>query len=341
MLVLEDKNEKNRSDLSLEVKDLKVYFHMLEGTLRVVDGFNFDIEKNSVVGLVGETGCGKSVTAQAIMRIVPPPRSISGRLLYHRNRDGRAKTIDLIEMDPEGDSIRKIRGKEIAMIVQEPKLAFSPLHTIGNQIIEAITLHITRHEKQAREMAISMLDRVGFPNAHKRIENYPWQLSGGLCQRAMIAMALVCHPALLIADEPTTALDVTIQAQILELMKELQAEYGMSILFISHDLAVIAEITEKVIIMYLGEDIEFGSANDIFNDPRHPYTVNLLKSIPEIGRRKRLQIIKGIPPLPFSLLPGCRFHPRCPEFIKGTCDIVAPPVVEVSEGHKVRCFLYA
>ncbi|GAG99254.1 unnamed protein product, partial [marine sediment metagenome] len=255
----------------------------------------------------------------------------------------KEKIIDLVKLDEQGEEIRRIRGNEISMIVQEPMLAFSPLHTIANQIIEAICLHVTSDKQEARAMAIDMLDKVGFPNPTRKIDAYPWQLSGGLCQRAMIAMGLVTHPTLLLADEPTTALDVTIQAQILDLMKELKDRFKMTILFITHDLGVMAEMADNLVIMYLGEEIEYGSTKDIFHRPKHPYTVNLLKSLPKLGSKERLQGIKGIPPLPWvgSLPLGCRFYPRCPEAIKGTCNEEYPSVIEVEKGHRVRCFLYA
>ncbi len=330
-------------NLLVEVKDLKLCFIMTEGNLQVVDGFSFEIGKNETLGLAGESGCGKSVTAAAILRANPPRRELEGEILFHQNSENKGKTIDLVKLDDHGEEIRKIRGNEISMIVQEPMLAFSPLHTIANQIIEAIRLHVTEDRREAREMAIDMLDRVGFPDPKRKIDAYPWQLSGGLCQRAMIAMGLVSHPTLLIADEPTTALDVTIQAQILDLMKELKAKFGMSILFITHDLGVMSEMAQNLVIMYLGGEIEYGSTKDIFHHPRHPYTVNLLKSLPTLGRKERLQGIKGIPPLPWvgSLPPGCRFYPRCLQAIKGTCNKERPEIIEVEKGHKVRCFLYA
>jgi len=252
----------------LKVNNLKLRFMMTEGDLQVVDGFNFTIRKNETLGLAGESGCGKSVTAAAILIVNPPPRKLEGKILFHRNVGNKENTTDLVKLDDQGEEIRSIRGNEIAMIVQEPMLAFSPLHTIANQIVEAICLHRTSNKEEAREIAIDMLDRVGFPDPKKKIDAYPWQLSGGLCQRAMIAMALVCRPTLLLADEPTTGLDVTIQAQILDLMKELKAKFGMSILFITHDLGVMAEIAENLVIMYLGEDIEYGSTEDIFYRPK-------------------------------------------------------------------------
>ncbi len=331
------------NNLLVEVKGLRLCFIMTEGKLQVVDGFSFEMRKNETLGLAGESGCGKSVTAAAILRANPPRRKLEGEILFHQNSGNKKKTIDIVKLDDKGEEIRKIRGNEISMIVQEPMLAFSPLHTIANQIIEAIYLHVTSDKKEAREMAIDMLDRVGFPDPKRKIDAYPWQLSGGLCQRAMIAMGLVTRPTLLLADEPTTALDVTIQAQILDLMKELKAKFGMSILFITHDLGVMAEMAENLVIMYLGEEIEYGSTKDIFHHARHPYTVNLLKSLPRLGSKERLQGIKGIPPLPWvgSLDPGCRFYPRCLRAIKGTCNKERPEVIEVDKGHRVRCFLYA
>jgi len=330
-------------NLLVEVKDLKLCFIMTEGNLQVVEGFNFEIRKNTTLGLAGESGCGKSVTAAAILRVNPPRRKLEGQILFHHNSQNQEEIIDLVKLDDQGKEIRKIRGNEISMIVQEPMLAFSPLHTIANQIIEAIRLHVTTDKEEAREMATDMLARVGFPDPKRKIDAYPWQLSGGLCQRAMIAMGLVTHPTLLLADEPTTALDVTIQAQILDLMKELKAKFGMSILFITHDLGVMAEMAQNLLIMYLGEEIEYGTTKDIFHRPKHPYTVNLLKSLPRLGSKERLKGIKGIPPLPWigSLPPGCRFYPRCLQAIKGTCDKEYPFVIEVEKGHKVRCFLYA
>ena len=330
------------NNLLLKVKDLKLRFIMTEGALQVVDGFNFVIRENETLGLAGESGCGKSVAATAILRANPPVRELEGKILFHQNSSSKKKIIDLVKLDDQGEEMRSIRGKEIAMIVQEPMLAFSPIHTIANQIIEAICLHVTKDKKEAREIGIDMLDRVGFPDPKRKIDAYPWQLSGGLCQRAMIAMALVAHPTLLLADEPTTALDVTIQAQVLSLMKELKAKFGMSLLFITHNLGVMAEMTENLVIMYLGEEIEYGSTEDVLHHPKHPYLVSLLESFPRLGSKERFMPIEGIPPLPWvgSLAPGCRFYPRCPKAIKGTCDKKHPLMVEVEKGHKVRCFLY-
>jgi len=331
---------KGENNLLLEVNDLKTYFYLDEGILKAVDGVSFKIEKEKVLGIVGESGCGKSVTAQSILRIVPPPgKTVEGEILL---RQDNKKVINLVRLDPFGREIREIRGKEIAMIFQEPMTSLSPIHTIGDQIIEAILLHRDINKKEARKLTLDMLDKVGIPNPHQRIDAYPHQLSGGLRQRAMIAMALSCGPSLLIADEPTTALDVTVQAQILELMKNIQAEFGMAILYITHNLGVIAEISDEVLVMYLGKVVEYGSVEDIFHHSFHPYTVRLLKSIPRVGKkaRTRLDSIKGTVPLPLDLPEGCTFYPRCPEAKEGICNVGNPPLIEIKKGHKVRCFLY-
>ncbi len=333
---------KNDSSL-LEVNDLKAYFYLDEGVLKAVDGVSFKVRKEKVLGLVGESGCGKSVTAQSILRIVPDPGKIEGKILLQR-KNGNAKKgpLDLAKLDSRGKEIRSIRGKEIAMIFQEPMTSFSPLHTIGNQIIEAILLHQDVNKEEARKLAIDMLDKVGIANPQQRIDEYPHQLSGGMRQRGMIAMALSCNPSILIADEPTTALDVTVQAQILELMKSLQAQFGMSIIYITHNLGVIAEISDEVAAMYLGRIVEYASVDDLFYDPLHPYTRALLRSIPRMGKKAkaRLESIEGTVPLPLDLPVGCGFYARCRQAKKGICNKNAPPLVEVKKNHKVRCFLY-
>jgi len=329
----------NSDNSLLELKNLRTYFYLDEGILKAVDGVSFKLEREKTFGLVGESGCGKSVTAQSIMRIVPPPGKMKGEIIFHQSNK---KVIDLARLDPFGKEIRSIRGKEITMIFQEPMTSLSPLHTIGNQIMEAILLHQKVDKKEARRLAIEMLDKVGIPDPSHRIDEYPHQLSGGLRQRAMIAMALSCNPSLLIADEPTTALDVTVQAQILELMKALQKEFGMSIIYITHNLGVIAEISDEVAVMYLGKIVEYANVDEIFRNPLHPYTVRLLKSIPKVGKktRTRLDSIRGTVPLPLGLPKGCRFYPRCPEAKEGICNLDDPSLVEAKEGHKVSCFLY-
>lgn len=323
----------------LELKNLRTYFYLDEGILKAVDGVSFEIRRGETLGLVGESGCGKSVTAQSVLRIVPPPGKMKGEIIFHQ-RD--KEVIDLARLDPFGKEIRSIRGKEITMIFQEPMTSLSPLHTIGNQIIEAILLHQKINKKEARRLAIEVLDKVGLPSPSQRIDDYPHQLSGGLRQRAMIAMALSCNPSLLIADEPTTALDVTVQAQILELMKDLQKEFGMSIIYITHNLGVIAEVSDEVAVMYLGKIVEYANVDEIFRNPLHPYTVRLLKSIPKVGKktRTRLDSIRGTVPLPLGLPKGCRFYPRCPQAKEGICNLDDPSLVEAKEGHKVSCFLY-
>ena len=323
----------------LEVKNLKTYFFYDEGTVKAIDGIDFKIVKGKTLGVVGESGCGKSVTAQSILRILGPRGEIvEGEIILHS--DG--KTIDLTKLNPQGDEIRKIRGKDITMIFQEPMTSLAPVYTIGNQIVEAILLHQDVTEEQARQIAIDMLRKVGIPKPEERIDAYPFELSGGMRQRAMIAMALSCNPSLLIADEPTTALDVTIQAQILDLMRSLQKEIGMAIMMITHNMGVIAEMADDVVVMYLGKIVESATVNEIFYNPKHPYTIALLKSIPKIGKkvRARLESIKGMVPDPYNLPSGCRFHPRCPSYIRGVCEKQEPPEVEVGPDHKASCFLY-
>jgi len=336
----ENKKILNKKNIPLlQVKNLKVYFYLEEGILKAVDDVSFDIGRKKVLGIVGESGCGKSVTAQSILRIVPHPgRTVGGEILLHQN----GNLVDLAKLDPFGRDIRAIRGKEITMIFQEPMTSLSPIHTIGNQIMEAVLLHRDMSQSEARELTLEMLYKVGISNPHQRIDEYSYQLSGGLRQRAMIAMALSCNPSLLIADEPTTALDVTVQAQILELMKELQKEFGMSIIYITHNLGVIAEICDEVLVMYLGKVVEHANADEIFHNPLHPYTIGLLKSIPKVGKkaRTRLEAIKGTVPLPLDLPRGCRFYQRCREAKEGICNVDNPSLIEVTKGHRVSCFLY-
>ena len=323
----------------LEVQDLKTYFFVEEGILKAVDGVSFTVNPRETLGLIGESGSGKSVTAASVMRIVPSPgKLVEGQILLHS--DG--EIIDLAQLNPSGSEIRSIRGKEISMVFQEPMTSLSPVHTIGNQIRESIQLHRTKDKTEAHEIALDMLNRVGIANPAQRINAYPHQLSGGMRQRAMIAMALSCHPRLLIADEPTTALDVTVQAQILDLIKELQAQFQMAVLYITHDLGVIAETCHRVAVMYLGRIVELGSARDIFYRPLHPYTALLLKSRPRMtqGARERLESIEGNVPVPLDPPPECGFRGRCPEAIAGVCDVRVPELIEMEEGHWVRCFLY-
>ena len=323
------------------MEDLKTYFYTMDGTVRAVDGVSLEIRPGETLGLVGESGCGKSVTALSILRLLPTKisRIVAGRILYDRG-DGQPP-IDLATVDPNGDLIRDIRGNEMAMIFQEPLTSLSPVHTVGSQIAEAIELHQKVDRDAARERAIQMLEQVGIDMPHDRYDEYPHQFSGGMRQRAMIAMALSCNPALLIADEPTTALDVTIQAQILELMKALQEEFGMAILIITHNLGVIAEMSDRVAVMYMGKIVESGKSRDVFHQPLHPYTVGLMRSIPHLGRRvkARLTPIPGSVPDPYSVPSGCAFSPRCPIADKSGCGGESE-LVEVEAGHYVRCALY-
>lgn len=325
----------------INVKGLCTYFYTEEGIVKAVDGVNLKIRQGETLGVVGESGCGKSVTALSIMRLipVPPGRITRGEILYGENKE---KNVDLIRLDSRGSKMRNIRGGEIAMIFQEPMISLNPVYTIGDQIIESIMVHQKVTKKEAKEHAIKMLDRVGISDPAQRVNDYPHQLSGGMRQRAIIAMALSCHPSLLIADEPTTALDVTVQAQVLELMKELQQEFGMAIMMITHDLGVIAETSDNVAVMYLGKIMEYASAHDLFHHPMHPYLQALLKSIPSIvGKGERLAMIKGTVPDPLSILRGCLFAPRCLETKKICQSEEEPPVIEVEKRHQVKCWLYA
>lgn len=328
-------------DYVLEVRDLRTYFKLPEGTLKAVDGVDFTIAPHQTVGVIGESGSGKSVTAQSILQIVPPPGAIeSGQIFLRGSAGGR---VDLCQLNPRSREIRAIRGAEISMVFQEPMTSLSPVHTIGAQIMEAIQLHIARDKRKAKSIALDMINRVGISNPKQRFDEYPHQLSGGMRQRAMIAMALSCSPSLLIADEPTTALDVTVQAQILELMKELQNEFGMAIMYITHDLGVIAEIADEVNVMYLGRVVERASTVELFKNPLHPYTQRLLKSIPRLGGRGRgrLDAIRGNVPVPMNPPPQCGFASRCDEFMAGKCDAAVPSLVDMGNQHYVRCYLHS
>ena len=327
----------------LEIEDLKVTFKLKEGFVRAVNGVSYTAHHRQVVGIVGESGCGKTVTAQAIMRILREPGEITGGRIMFRSRQNNDQPLDMATLNAQSKIARKIRGGEICMIFQEPMSAFSPVHTIGNQIIEGIRIHRHMPKHQARDIAVDMLDRVGIPNPRSYLDAYSFQLSGGLCQRAMIAMALCTQPQLLIADEPTTALDVTIQQQILRLILELRDEFGMAVLLITHDLGVVAETCEFVHVMYMGRIVESGTVNQIFHNPLHPYTKALLDSIPRLTGpiSDRLTVIKGSVPDPYTQLPGCTFHPRCDAVIAGHCDAGdSPTLVEVETNHCVACHLY-
>ena len=326
-----------KNDTIIEIQDLKINIKIDEGTLTAVRGVDFEIRKGETLGLVGESGCGKSLTSKAILGINDKKCKAEGKIIFDADDLGK---VDLLSLNPRGKEIRSVRGKQISMIFQEPMVAFSPMYTIGNQINEATLLHITKDKKKAREISLEVMRKVGIANAEKRYDQYPHEFSGGMLQRALIAMALVCNPKLLIADEPTTALDVTIQAQILELMKELQKDFGMSILFITHDLGTVAKMCDRVAVMYLGRIVESASAVEIYKNPQHPYTQGLIGSVHKIGTKNqdRLFSIEGTVPLALDLPAGCGFYDRCHKRIEGMCNVYDPMLVDMGGDHKIACF---
>jgi ABC-type dipeptide/oligopeptide/nickel transport system ATPase component len=346
------------NDILLEIKGLKTHFPTAEGVVEAVNGVDMFIRRGETLCVLGESGCGKSITARSVLQIVDRPgRIVTGDILYH---DRDLGTVNLAAMKPTGKEIRRIRGRRIAMIFQEPMTSLSPVHSIGNQISEAILLHNDVTPTEARERTVAVLRRVGIPNAADRLNVYPFQLSGGMRQRAMIALALSCNPDLLIADEPTTALDVTTQAQILDLMRDLQREKGMSMMFITHDLGVVAEIADRVAAMYLGQVVETAAVDDIFHNPKHPYTQALLESIPKMSSqtkktpeaakkregagiakgRERLLSIRGMVPHPFAKPDGCPFNTRCDKRI-ACCKTRNPGLTDFGGGHSARCHLHS
>jgi peptide/nickel transport system ATP-binding protein len=356
------------SEPLVEVKDLRVEFDVRAGIVKAVDGLNLTIHRGRTLGVIGESGCGKSMTARAILNMIPKPGKITnGKIIYHRrvqnNGHGNVDDqIELTQLDPDGKIIREIRGGEIGMIFQEPMSSLTPVYTAGTHINEAVSLHkltpvrkvgdqiaeqVMAHrqisKEEARDVAINMLRRVGIPKPTERVDSYPHQLSGGQRQRVMIAIALSCEPAMLIADEPTTALDVSIEAQILDIMRELQQSVNMAIMFITHNLGVIASMAEEIVVMYMGKAVEQAKVVELFNNAKHPYTQALLRSIPKLGEKKegaRLASISGMTPDPFNLPTGCVFHPRCPMFMPGKCDKIVPKWTKVGEDHWVSCLLY-
>jgi oligopeptide/dipeptide ABC transporter ATP-binding protein len=318
------------SDPILQVRDLKTYFDTDRGLFKAVDGISFDVGAGKTVGLVGESGCGKSVTSLSIMGLIPMPpgRIDEGEIIF----EGR----DVLKL-PSHER-RQLRGGRMSMIFQEPMTSLNPVHTIGQQIIECVRAHTSMSHDAARRRAVEMLELVRIPSAASRVDDYPHQLSGGMRQRVMIAMALSCDPHLLIADEPTTALDVTIQAQILDLLRDLQSRLGMAVLIITHDLGVIAEIADEVVVMYAGKIVEMGPVRSLFGDPQHPYTIGLLGSIPRLDAdRERLSTIEGTVPSPANQPNGCRFSPRCP-FADRRCRDEPPPLVQLGAGHRAACW---
>jgi len=326
------------SDTLLEYQDIRLHFFTDEGVVKAVDGVDLAVKRARTLCVVGESGCGKSVMALAALRIVQEPgRIVSGKILWNGNV---GQPQDIAALNPKGQEIRAIRGDQISMIFQEPMTSLSSLHTIGDQIMEVIRLHQGLSKEQAKELAIQMLDRVRIPRPERLVDEYAFRLSGGMRQRAMIAMALSCNPSLLIADEPTTALDVTTQAQILDLMLELQGSYDMAILFITHDLGVVAEIADDVAVMYLGRVVEYADADTVFNAPQHPYTQALLSSIPKVTvEREPLEPIRGMVPNPFRRPTGCTFNPRCDKAMP-ICRTREPVATQLGSEHTVRCLLY-
>ncbi|MEZ4706638.1 MAG: ABC transporter ATP-binding protein [Caldilineaceae bacterium] len=326
-------------DPILDIQDLHTYFFVERGVVKAVDGVNLSLGRKSTLGIVGESGCGKSVTSMSVMRLVknPPGRIVGGKMVLQR-RNGQQ--VDLAALDPRGPQMREIRGGEIAMIFQEPMTSLNPLHTVGNQIAETVMLHQKVNKTAALERAKEMLERVRISAPEQRLHEYPHQLSGGMRQRVMIAMALSCNPSILIADEPTTALDVTVQAQILDLMIELQEEFGSSIMLITHNLGVVSQMADQIAVMYMGKVVEYATKRAIFKEPLHPYTVGLLKSVPVLGRKAdKLVPIEGMVPSPTEEIRGCAFASRCPHVMK-QCREEQPALREVRPGHLAACWLH-
>ena len=323
----------------LEVDNLRVVFSTREGEVTAVNDVSYQLRPGETLGIVGESGCGKSVSSRAILRLVPGNGRIESGSIRFRKKEG---PVDMTRLDPEGDLIRSIRGRDIAIVFQEPMTSFSPVITVGRQIAEAIELHLGLDKEDAMAEAVEALRRVGMPRPEHHVSAYPFNLSGGMRQRAMIAMALACSPALVIADEPTSALDVTIQSQILALLKDIQSQSGMAVMMITHDLGVIAETADQVLVMYLGESVECSPVDALFHNPKHPYTIGLLNSIPRVVESGRVPLdpIKGSVPSLLERPIGCPFHTRCAHVIKGLCDKVRPPEVTIEPGHTVRCHLY-
>ena len=324
----------------LDVQGLKTYFFLDKGILKAVDGVSFTVGDQETIGIIGESGCGKSMTAQSLLRLVARPGEIVNGHAFLRCKDGNI--VDILALDANSRELRSIRGNEISIVFQEPMTSFSPVHTIGFQISQMYKIHTDLNKAEIRTRVLDLLTRVGISNPEQRFDEYPYQLSGGMRQRAMIAMALSCKPQIVIADEPTTALDVTIQAQILELMKDLQQEADMSTVYITHNMAVIAENVDRVYVMYLGRVVESTTTERLFSNPLHPYTQKLLRSIPRPGQRvDRLEIIAGSVPNAIDPPVQCGFFSRCPAAMVGKCDRTVPELVEIEAGHFVRCFLYS
>jgi peptide/nickel transport system ATP-binding protein len=326
----------------IQVKNLQISWKLDKALIPIVCGLDFNLKAGKVLALVGESGCGKSVTSLALLQLLAKELEIvEGEILFN-NEKGDAM-VDIAKLNPRGKEIQKIRGGMASMIFQEPMSSFSPLYTIGQQIIEVIQLHKKKTKAEAEEITINLLRKVGLADPEKAVNRFPGEFSGGMRQRAMIAKALSCNPRLLIADEPTTALDVTIQAQILDLMNSVKDEFGTSIIFVSHDLGVVGHVADDVAIMYMGSIVEKGPVQELFNHPKHPYTMKLLDAIPRLGnleKRKRLEPIRGSVPSLFSRPSGCAFHDRCDYFMTGVCDKTFPDLKNISQDQQVACYLY-
>lgn len=330
----------NDDNIILDVNNLKVRFFYEEGTVKAANGVSYRLKEGSSIGIVGESGCGKTVSTYAILNILSSAGKIVEGSIEYTLKNGTV--VDLSKLKAESEEIRSIRGKEISMIFQEPMTAFSPVHTIYSQILEGVMLHQDLTKEKAREQIIDLMEKVGIPDPDKRVDDYPFQFSGGMRQRAMIAMALACNPRVLIADEPTTALDVTIQAQVLQLIKEMQEDMNLSLILITHDLGVIAHMVEEVYIMYLGRVVESGPVQEIFYNPKHPYTRDLLNSIPNIkGNKGKISSIEGSVPDSYSLPPGCSFHTRCSDYLGKICSTKVPASTEINKKHCVFCHKYS
>jgi peptide/nickel transport system ATP-binding protein/oligopeptide transport system ATP-binding protein len=329
------------SETILEVKNLKTYFFLETGAVRAVDGVDLTLRRRQTLGIVGESGCGKSITAMSILRLIqsPPGKIVDGQVILFRR--GQSQAVDLVSLDARGPEMRSIRGAEIAMVFQEPMTSLNPLYTVGRQIAESVELHqgVSRREAMAR--ALEMLRKVQISDPEQRLNEYPHQMSGGMRQRVMIALALSCNPSILIADEPTTALDVTVQAQILDLMRQLQADFDSSIILITHNLGIVSQLADHVAVMYLGKVVEYAEVRDVFHRPMHPYTVGLLNSVPVFGKKsgRVLVPIQGMVPSPTEIIQGCAFAARCPR-VKDVCRREQPTLHETMPGHDVACWLY-
>jgi peptide/nickel transport system ATP-binding protein/oligopeptide transport system ATP-binding protein len=328
----------------LTVDNLKTYFFLESGTVKAVDGVSLALKRNQTLGLVGESGCGKSITAMSIMRLLksPPGKIVEGQILLHQRQNGSTQVTDLAKLPANGVRMREIRGGEVAMVFQEPMTSLNPLYSIGTQIAETVQLHQQVSRKEALGRALEMLEKVQISDARRRLNEYPHQLSGGMRQRVMIAMALSCNPSVLLADEPTTALDVTVQARIIDLMRALQQDFDSSIVMITHNLGVVSQMADHVAVMYLGKIVEYAAVREVFHHPQHPYTVGLLNSVPVLGKkgRKRLVPIRGMVPSPTETIRGCPFAPRCPHVMK-VCRQEMPPLREVRPGHQAACWLHS